>query len=366
MNEKSLPPPGSRPGTLAPPPDSPPTRIRVMAYDAEGVEERTIDDVEALAPYTATTRATWVDVQGFGDEHVLRRIADLFDVHPLALEDAVNVPHRASSEVRGRHHVIIARAMLRDERGRLASPQVCLMLGPRVLITFQDHYLGLFEPVRQRLREGLGPMRRLGPDYLAYALLDAIVDRWFPCLDTLAQSLERAEDEVLEESGPAALAQLHRLRRDVTLLRRVGWPQREALQSVLRDPSAMFSEDVRSYLRDASDHMTQIMEGVDACRDMVTGLMELHLSMLGHRTNEVMKVLTLMASIFIPLTFLAGLYGMNFHDMPELDNPYAYPILLLVMLAIAAAMLVWFRRRGWIGPLLRGPRASRDEDAQGE
>ncbi|MCA9316461.1 MAG: magnesium/cobalt transporter CorA [Planctomycetes bacterium] len=363
MQEKSLPPPGSRPGTLAPPPDSPPTRIRVVSYDAETLEERTIDNVESLAAYTATTRATWVDVQGFGDEHVLRRIADLFDVHPLALEDAVNVPHRASTEVRGRHHVIIARAMQRDDRGRLTSPQVCLVLGPRVLITFQDHYLGLFEPVRERIREGIGPMRRLGPDYLAYALLDAIVDRWFPVLDAVAQGLEQAEDQVIEDSGPQTLGRLHRLRRDVTVLRRVGWPQREALQSILRDPSAMVSEEVRSYLRDTSDHMTQIMEGVDACREMVTGLMDLHLSTLGHRTNEVMKVLTLMASIFIPLTFLAGLYGMNFHDMPELDNPYAYPILLAIMVAIAVAMLVWFRRRGWIGPLRRGARIDSDDDA---
>ncbi len=349
MFEKAHPPPGSRPGTLALPAGSPPPRLRLVAYDEQGIEEREIDHVEDLAPYAHATRTTWIGVQGFGDEHVLRRIADLFDIQPLALEDAINVPHRPATESRGPHHVVIARAVQRNEHGRLLTPQVCLLIGARVLITFEERPLGLFEPVRTRLREGVGPIRRLGPDYLAYAILDTIVDRWFPVLDEIARELERAEEEAFESGAGETPAALHRLRHEVVHLRRVGWPQREAIAALLREPSPTVGDEVRGFLRDTHDHMVQIMEGVDACREMAAGLMELVLTSLSQRTNEVMKVLTLMASLFIPLTFLAGLYGMNFRHMPGLDHPWAYPIVLGVMATTAAGMLAWFRRKGWIG-----------------
>ena len=365
MFRKSQPPPGSRPGTLAIPQGSSRPHVRVVSYDAEGITERDIQDVEELSAFVAPDRTTWVDIHGFGDEALLRRIGVLFGIDPLALEDAINVPHRATSEIRGAHQVVIARPLQRREDGTVAFAQVCLLFAGKVLISFQERPLALFDPVRTRLREGIGPMRRHGPDYLAYALLDTIVDRYFPVVEGLAHDLERIEEEVLEGAPPEALGALHVVRRQLVLLRRIGWPQREALASLLRDPSAHVSNEVRGFLRDTSDHMVQIMEVVDSCRDMTVGLMDLHLSTLGHHTNEVMKLLTLMASLFIPLTFLAGLYGMNFHNMPELDQPWAYPVVLGVMALVAAAMLLWFRRRGWIGRggRVRGTLPAREDDA---
>lgn len=346
---KRMPPVGSRPGTLAIPEGSPPPRIQVFDYDAGTCVESNIDDVDQLAPYLASSHKTWVDVQGFGDEAKLRRLGELFRFHPLTLEDAVNVPQRAANEIRSEHQRIIARAPLLSADGKVEVPQVCMILGPNFLLTLQDRYFGFFDAVRERLRAGIGPMRRLGPDYLTYALLDTLVDHYFPIVEHLASELEDLEDEVSDDPRPDLLSRLHQIRRQLVVIRRVGWPQREALRSVLHDHSPFISPEVRDFLRNTEQHITQIMEAVDSSREMTSGLVDIYLSNMSQRTNEVMKMLTLMASIFIPLTFIAGIYGMNFEFMPELHQRIGYPAALTSMATVAVGMLVYFRSKGWLG-----------------
>lgn len=350
---KSSPPPGARPGTLAIPAGSPPPEIHAVAYDAAGVEELHPVGLEELAALReAAARAgrnLWVDVRGLGDERVLRRLAELFAIHPLALEEAVNVPQRAASKLYESHQVLIARVPQLGESGAIEVPQVCLMIGRGHLLTFQERYFAFFEPVRERLRGGLGPMRALGVDYLAYALVDTLVDRYYPIAQDLSEQIEELEDEVTDRPRDDALVRLHRVRRRLVVIRRIGGPQREALATMLREHSPFVSPEVKAFLRDTQDHAAQILEVVDSARELCVGLVELHLANVSQRTNEVMKVLTILSSIFIPLSFLAGLYGMNFDDIPGLHRPGAFVALIGSMAAIAVGMLLFFRRHGWIG-----------------
>jgi len=345
---KSHPPVGARPGTLAIPPDSPPPKIRLVRYDADHVEERDITDVATLANL-GDDQITWVDVRGLGDEAVLRQIADVFAIHPLALEAAVNVPHRAASILHENQQVLIARVPVIGEDGSIDAPQVCFVLGHRSLVTFQERPFGFFDPVRERLRAGIGPIRKLGPDYLAYALIDLLVDRYYPVVQELSEAMEELEHEVIEQPLEDSLGKIHQVQRKLVVLRRIGAPQREALATLLRDHSPLISDAVRVFLRDTHDHAAQIMEAVDSTREMGIGLVNLHLSNVSQRTNEVMKTLTLVASIFIPLSFLAGVYGMNFDEIPGIHRPEAFAIFIGVIVAIAGTMLWWFRRRGWLG-----------------
>jgi magnesium transporter len=349
------PPVGARPGTLAIPEGSPPPRIYVFEYAEGRLQEKGVEDPDELRFEPVEGATTWIDVQGMGDETVLRRIAELFGIHPLALEDAVNVPQRAKAELYDAHQVIIARAPLVVE-GRVEVPQVCLIVGNGYVLSIQERYFGFFDPVRERIRAGIGPIRASGPGYLAYALLDALVDRYYPVVEEISGQLDELEDAVLEDPRGEDLVGIHKVRRDVATLRRVGWPQRETLNDMVRNASPFLDDEVRVYLRDTFDHMSQIMGRLDFCREVAVGLMEIYLSSMGHRQNEIMKVLTLMASIFIPLTFIAGIYGMNFEYMPELNRRGAYFVVLAVMLAVAAGMVAYFRRRGWLGgSRRRGP-----------
>jgi magnesium transporter len=298
----------------------------------------------------------WVDVRGLGDEALLWRLAELFEIHPLALEDAVNVPQRAAAKLYERHQVVIARMPVLGERGAIRVPQVCLLIGDGHLLTFQERYFAFFDPVRERLRAGIGPIRRLGADYLAYALVDTLVDRYYPIAQGLSEELEELEDEVVERPQADTLGKIHRVRRRLVVIRRIGVPQREAILTLVRDRTPYVGDEVRVFLRDTQDHIAQIMELVDSSREMCVALMEIHLSNVSQRTNEVMKVLTILSSIFIPSTFLAGLYGMNFDHIPGLHQPWAFAALLLAMAGIAVGMLTFFRRRGWIGRTARRAR----------
>src|SRR5215468_4768136 len=347
---KARPPIGSRPGTLAAPPDSPPPQIRVVAYDPEGVAEHAIEDVEELARWVDPERTAWIDVRGLGDERMLRRIGEIFSLHPLALADAVNVPQRAKAELYAEHELVIARMPIMDADGAIDIPQVALFVGRRHLLTFQERSFGFFDPVRTRLREGIGPIRTLGPGYLAYALLDTLVDRYYPIAEELTHELEELEEEAVAVApAPDVLERIHHNRRRLVALRRVGRPQRDAVHELATATSPFVSAEVRTFLRDTKDHVCQVMELVDSSHEMSVGLMEIYLSNVGQRTNEIMKVLTILASIFIPLSFVAGVYGMNFENMPELHRRWGYPMALSLMLGIAVTMLLYFRHRGWIG-----------------
>ncbi|MDP3936895.1 MAG: magnesium/cobalt transporter CorA [Deltaproteobacteria bacterium] len=340
---------GSRPGTLMIPPGAPPTRIRLVRYWPEGIEEREVENPAELGSPLSGEEKIWVDIQGLGTEATLRQIAQIFGMNPLALEDAVNTPQRAKSELYENHQLVISRIPLLDEEGDLEVPQICFIIGKNYLLTFQERFFGFFDPVRERLRTALGPIRRMGPDYLAYALIDTLVDRYYPIAEDLSHQLEELEDDIIDDPRPDTLSEIHRIRRLLVVLRRVGRPQREAVNAMIRDQTPYISESVRAFLRDTYDHISQITELVDSTREMAVGLSEIYLSNVSQKTNEVMKVLTLMASIFIPLTFIAGIYGMNFEYMPELAQRNGYFLVLIVMVALGLGMIFLFRRRGWIG-----------------
>lgn len=346
---KSNPAIGARPGTLAIPPGSPPPRVRLMHYSPAGAEEREIESLSELEGLGDRSGVTWVDVQGLGDEAALRAIGEALSLHPVVLENAVNIPQRPKSEPYDDYQLLIARVPAADEDGPITPLQVCMVFGNGFLLTFQERYFGFFDAVRARIRAGRGPIWSMGADYLAYALLDTLVDHYFPMAESLSLQLDGLEDEIVKEPHPDMLTELHQIRRHLVVMRRVGWPQREAIGMLLRDPSPFVTDEVRRYLRDTYQHIAQIVELLDAARETAASLSEIYLSQVSYRTNEVMKVLTLMASIFIPLTFIAGVYGMNFENMPELRSRIGYFAVLFVMLAVAAAMLVLFIRKGWIG-----------------
>jgi magnesium transporter len=347
---KVRPPEGARPGALAIPAGSPPPRIDVYRYTPEALHEHEVHDVEELTRILERPETTWINVRGLGDEAVLQRIGAIFRLHPLALADAVNVPQRAKSERYADHHLVIARIPLLDGHGAIDVPQVAFFIGRGHLLSFQERPFGFFDPVRQRLSEGIGPIRSSGPDYLAYALLDTLIDRYYPIAETLAHELEDLEEDAVDSSpGPDVLESIHHNRRRLVVLRRIGRPQREAVRDLATVESPFVSADVRTYLRDTLDHISQVIELTDSSHEMSVGLMEIYLSNVGQRTNEIMKVLTLMASIFIPVTFIAGVYGMNFENMPELHSSWGYPIALGLMAGVAVGMLLYFRHHGWIG-----------------
>ena len=302
-----------------------------------------------LRPYLASDETAWVSVRGFGDEQKLWEIADVFGLHALTLESATNIPQRANVELGRDHLKVIARLPQRREDGGLDFPQVCFILGDNWLITFQDTSLGLFDPVRDRIREGLGPIRTAGPDYLFYSLLDTMVDHYFPVVEDIARQLEDLEEQLHARPEPGQLRALHRLRRDLVGVRRVGQPQLESLRALNLNHEPFIDAEAVVYLRSTEQHLSQGMGIMESARDTASNLADLYLSAVSQRTNDVMMVLTLMASIFIPLTFIAGIYGMNFERMPELGHPWGYPVALGVMAAVAVGMVVWFRRRGWLG-----------------
>lgn len=339
---------GAPPGTLVLPDEPTPVVIRATTYWPDGVDEReslAVDDVPALL---TGERVVWIDVHGLGDERVLRKLGAIFDIHPLALEDVVNVPQRPKAEAYEHQHLVITR-MVRAAEGYLDVEQVSLFIGSRYLLTIQERPGDVFDPVRVRIRAGKGLIRRSGPDYLAYALIDAVLDGYYPVLEELGDRLQSIEERILHEVRPSSQRSIHRIRRDLLVLRRAVTPQREAIAALVREESPLVSSTVRQYLRDCLDHAVQILDVIDTYRELASSLMDTHMSTMSQRSNDVMKVLTIMASIFIPLTFIAGLYGMNFDYLPELHYRWGYPALLGTMVLVALGMLVYFRRRGWLG-----------------
>ena len=349
MFKKQHPMVGARPGTLVTSHDAPKTEVQVVHYSRENVSQRPFDPDELRASLMVESGTTWVDVQGLGSLGKLEELAEIFGIHPLALEDVVNVPQRPKVEAYKDGLLIICRMMIRDQQGRLQTEQVSLYLGHNFVISFQQSHSDLLVPIRRRLDRRDARLRSYGPDYLAYAIIDSVIDAFYPVLESLGEELEQLEQRALEHPTPQLLQHLNATKNTLVNLRRSVWPQREAIHTLVRDDLSLISDDVRVYLRDAFDHCIQSADVIDMYRDMATNLMNTYLSSVGHRTNEVMKVLTIMSSIFVPLTFLAGIYGMNFQHMPELQVRWAYPLIWLTMFAIVGGMLVFFYRRGWIG-----------------
>jgi magnesium transporter len=346
--------PGAEPGTIRVAPEAPPPEIHVIGYGPDVLEEHDLGSVDELPPLLERFPIVWVNVEGLGDERTLIRLGELFHIHPLALEDVVHVHQRAKVEEYPEHLFIVAR-MVRLTDAELESEQVSVFLGRNYVLTFQYLPGDSFDPVRARLRTSRGRIRSAGADFLAYALLDATIDGYFPVLEAYGTRIEDLEDRMVEQVAAETIHQTHRLRSDLMLLRRFIWPHREAAHALLRDENPLISAETRVYLRDCYDHTVQIIDVVETHRDLCSDLRELYFTQLGTRTNEIMKVLTIIATIFIPLSFVAGLYGMNFDtsvspwNMPELKWRFGYPFALGVMAAVAGSLLYFFWRRGWIG-----------------
>lgn len=348
------PPPGSSPGTLAGEEGAVPPRIRALLYGPDTVEEHEISSPSQLAELRGRAPVLWVNVDGVAHAETIREIGAVFGLHRLALDDIVHVPQRAKVEDYGDHVFIVARSP-RLEFG-IETEQMGIVLGSGYVMTFQEGVPGdPFDPVRARIRQSAGRIRRAGADYLAYALLDAIVDHYFPVLEAFGDRLDELEQVILDGSQQSPTGALYALKRELTAVRRALWPKREALSSLVRDSHPLIERETQIYMRDAYDNVIQLIDLVESYRELSASLTDLHLSILGQRTNEIMRVLTVFAAIFIPLTFFVGIYGMNFDpavsrwNMPELEWTYGYPFALGLMALIAGSMLWYFWRRGWLG-----------------
>jgi magnesium transporter len=348
--------PGAPPGVLVPDETQPAGRIHIMAYGPQGCVEQQVTRAEEVAPFLATWPVTWINVDGLGDVALMRDLGRLFHLHNLALEDVIHVHQRAKVEAYGDHFFLVTR--MPDVGRPWRTEQVSLFFGERFVLTFQEQPGGdCLEPVRLRIRAGLSGARAARPDYLVYAILDAIVDHYFPLLEECGERLDALEEEVSDTRlGPArrVMGRVQTIKRDLQSVRRVLWPLRDAINVLLRDATALISEETRLYLRDVHDHTIQIVDLVDQYRDISTGVAEIHLAAVSQRTNDIVKVLTILSAVFIPLTFIAGVYGMNFAreagrwSMPELYWEWGYPAVLGVMAATAAGMLLFFLRKGWL------------------
>jgi magnesium transporter len=333
--------PGARPGVVVADPESPQPKIAVMQYDAAKFREESDVLIDQLDEATDAATVTWVNVNGLGDAATIEAIGEKFGLHRLVQEDIVNVHQRAKVEEFDDHLFIVARMVSLDEQ--LQTEQISMILGANFVLTFQE-----------RLRKNTGRIRSAGADYLAYSILDAILDGYFPVLDQYGEQLDEIEDELIMQKPEHVVARIHRLRSDFHMLRKAIWPHRELFNSLLRDVEARFDKETRMYLRDCYDHTIQIIDIVETSREIASDIRDFHFTQISMKQNEIMKVLTIVSSIFIPLSFVTGLYGMNFDsevsefNMPELQWAYGYPMALSVMVLIACGMLYFVWRRGWL------------------
>ncbi len=351
------------PGTIVTDPSAPQPVIQVIAYRPDRVEEHAVSDIAELKQIVGQWPVAWINVDGLGNAETIRRFGKLFNLHPLALEDVVNVHQRAKVDQYAAQLFIVVRIGHRAEP--VETEQISLFLGKNYVITFQESIPGdCFDPVRARIRAPNAPIRQRGCDYLCYALIDAAIDSYFPILETLGERVERLEEETLANVTRATIRNIHDVKHDLLILRRAIWPAREALHTLAHDPSPLVSDETRIYFRDSYDHTIQLLDLLETYRELGSDLRDLYLSSVSNRMNEIMKVLTIISTIFIPLTFIAGVYGMNFETMPELRWRYGYLFVWIVMVAVVVLMLLFFRRKGWIGESAKRHRMQTANDDQ--
>ena len=342
---------GLPPGTLVHIGDKKVDSVRVtyLDYDENNVDEKQVSAIEDCFPFKATPTVTWINIDGLHDIRLMEKIGKEFDLHPLLLEDVLNTGQRPKSEDFGKNIFIVLRMLsYNDELQAVESEQVSLVVGANFVISFQERVGDVFEPIRERIRNNKGRICKMRADYLAYALVDAVVDSYFTILERFGEKIESMEEKLVSDPTEKTLQQIHAMKREAILLRKSVWPLREAISGLQRSESELISEATSVYLRDVYDHTIQIIDTIESFRDMVSGMLDIYLSSISNKMNSVMKVLTIIATIFIPLTFVAGIYGMNFESMPELKWKYGYAAVWVVMLTIGMAMVIYFRRRKWL------------------
>lgn len=324
-------------------------RIKVLTYDSDSFEEKEIDSVTDC-PSTKTQNTTiWIDITGVHDLKLIESIGKRFGLHPLLLEDVVNTRHRPKMDDYDDYLFIVLKMLYFPDRTlRIRHEQLSLVLLPGVVLSFQEFEEDVFEPVRARVRKGKGHIRKKGADYLLYALIDTVVDHYFHLFEALGEEIEELQEKVVTDPQPETLHKIQVLKREMIFLRKSIWPLREIVNALARGESNLVGEDILVYLRDIYDHAIQAIDTIETYRDLLSGMLDIYLSSVSNRMNEVIKVLTIIATIFIPLTFLSGIYGMNFKYMPELEWRWAYPALLLIMGAVFGMMLIYFKRKKWM------------------
>jgi magnesium transporter len=325
------------------------TTINILAYDEHQLQAQTEATVKECLNFKDKTAVAWINVEGLHQVEVLQKLGEAFDLHPLVLEDILNTTQRPKLEDYGDYLYIVLKMLDYDEQNnQITAEQISLVLSTKVIISFQEQPGDVFDAVRNRVKNGRGRLRTAGPDYLAYAMLDAIVDNYFVILEKLGEDIELLEEELIQETTPETLQEIYHLKRELIFLHRSVWPLREVISVLSRGETPFFKDTSVIYLRDVYDHTVRVIDLVETYRDLVTSMLDLYLSSVSNRMNVVMKVLTVIATLFIPLTFITSLYGMNFKYMPELEWRWGYGAVWLVILMVTVFMLVYFRRKKWL------------------
>lgn len=323
--------------------------ITLLDYKEDRFEEMEIESVNEFFKYAKQDSVTWVNIDGLHQIDLIEQIGNYLEIHPLILEDIVHIDQRPKLEDMDAYLFIVLKMIYLDkESGELDAEQVSLIVGPRFVVSFQERPGDVFDSIRSRIRNSGGRIRRMGADYLAYTLIDAIVDEYFNILETVGDEIESIEDEVITSPSPATLQRLHQIKGRLLFLRKSVWPLREMISALERTETRLVHKQIHPFLRDLYDHSIQIIDMLETLRDMNAGMFDMYLSSLSNRMNEVMKVLTIIATIFIPLTFIAGIYGMNFEHFPELKWRLGYPAFWGVIVLIAFVMILFFKKRKWL------------------
>ncbi|MFH1371239.1 MAG: magnesium/cobalt transporter CorA [Planctomycetota bacterium] len=324
-------------------------RITIIDYDEKSFEEKQVAAIEECFQFKTKPTVTWINIDGIHDIKTIEKIGSHYDIHPLTLEDILTTSQRPKFEDLEKYLFIVLNMLsFSEEKRQIQAEQVSMILGPNFVISFQESIGDVFEPIRDRIRNAKGRIRKMGCDYLMYSLMDAVVDNYFSILEKLGEKIELLEEELIGNANERTLKLIHQLKKEMIFLRKSVWPLRELISGLERSESGLIADSTSVYLRDLYDHTIQVIDTVESFRDMVSGMLDIYLSAISNRMNAVMKVLTIIATIFIPLTFIAGVYGMNFKYMPELEWKFGYELIWGVMLVVAAVMVLYFIKKKWL------------------
>jgi len=325
------------------------TKISVLDYDEKGFTERQVHSIDECRPFKDSPSMTWIDIAGIHDVSVLEELGTLFGLHPLIMEDILNTDQRPKIEDSGDYIYVVLRSF--NGASRIAegtSEQISIVLGPRFVISLREREGKLLEPIQERIRSGKGRIRKLGADYLAHAIIDAVVDNFFIILERIGEDIETIEELLVSDPTNETLHKIQRLKKEMILMRKSVWPLREVISSLERSESALIQDSTNIYFKDIYDHTIQVIDSTETYREILSGMLDIYLSSISNRMNQVMKILTIIATIFMPLTFLAGIYGMNFEYMPELKWRFGYALVWVIFLTTAIVMIIYFRRKKWM------------------
>lgn len=324
-------------------------KLSVIKYNGTDFQEKTVETVREALSFRDNSSVMWLNIDGVHQAEIIDQVGKSFDLHPLVAEDIASTGQRPKMEDFEDYIFVVLRMLRFDNKeNETKTEQISLILGRNFVVSFQEDEGDVFDHLRERLRSNKGRIRKMGSDYLAYSLIDSIVDNYFIILETLGEAIEDIEERLVTNPTSATLQTIHDLKREMIFLRKSVWPLREVINKLERSESPLINKSTYIYLRDVYDHTIQVMDAVETFRDMLSGMLDIYLSSVSNRMNEIMKVLTIIATIFIPLTFVAGIYGMNFQYMPELGQTWSYPAVLILMLVVAMLMVAYFRKRHWI------------------